>query len=41
MRSRAKQMFAGIDFHLNDQSAIQASEEERQREYEAAGLMVA
>jgi len=35
MRSRAKQMFAGIDFHLNDQSAIQASEEERQREYEA------
>ena len=34
MRSRAKQMFAGIDFHLNDRSAMQASNEERQREYE-------
>ncbi len=34
MRSRAKQMFAGIDFHLNDKSAMQASNEERQREYE-------
>jgi cyclohexanone monooxygenase len=35
LRSRAKQMFAGIDFHLNDQSAVAASDEERQREYEA------
>ncbi len=35
MRSRAKQMFAGIDLRLNDQSAVQASSEERQREYEA------
>ena len=35
MRRRAKQMFAGIDLRLNDQSAVQASSEERQREYEA------
>ena len=35
MRSRAKQMFAGIDLRFNDHSAVQVSEEERQREYEA------
>jgi cation diffusion facilitator CzcD-associated flavoprotein CzcO len=34
MRSRAKQMFAGIDMRLNDRSAVQVSAEERQREYE-------
>jgi cation diffusion facilitator CzcD-associated flavoprotein CzcO len=28
-------MFAGIDLRLNDQAAVQASEAERQREYEA------
>ena len=35
MRSRAKQMFAGIDMRLNDRSALQAADAERQREYEA------
>jgi len=35
LRSHAKQMFAGIDLRLNDQAAVQASEEERQREYES------
>jgi cyclohexanone monooxygenase len=35
LRSNAKQMFAGIDFHLNQQSAVEATEEERRREYEA------
>jgi len=35
MRSRAKQMFAGIDLRLNDRSALQVSEADRQREYEA------
>ena len=35
LRSHAKQMFAGIDLRLNDQPAVQASDEERQREYEA------
>jgi cyclohexanone monooxygenase len=34
MRRRAKQMFAGIDLRLHDQSAIAATAEERQREYE-------
>jgi cation diffusion facilitator CzcD-associated flavoprotein CzcO len=35
LRARAKQMFAGIDFSLNDKSAIEAAPEERWREYEA------
>ena len=35
LRSNAKQMFAGIDFHLNQQSAVEATEDERRREYEA------
>jgi cyclohexanone monooxygenase len=35
LRSNAKQMFAGIDLKLNPQSAIEASPDERQREYEA------
>src|SRR5690349_9831131 len=35
LRSNAKQMFAGIDFHLNQQSALDASADERRREYEA------
>jgi cation diffusion facilitator CzcD-associated flavoprotein CzcO len=35
LRSHAKQMFAGIDLRLNDRPAVQVSEEERQREYEA------
>jgi len=34
-RSRAKQMFAGIDLRLNDRSALQTTDAERQREYEA------
>jgi cyclohexanone monooxygenase len=35
LRARAKQMFAGIDFALNDKPAIEAAPEERRREYEA------
>jgi cation diffusion facilitator CzcD-associated flavoprotein CzcO len=35
LRAKAKQMFAGIDFSLNDKSAIEAAAEERRREYEA------
>jgi cation diffusion facilitator CzcD-associated flavoprotein CzcO len=35
LRARAKQMFAGIDFSLNDKSALDAAAEERRREYEA------
>jgi cyclohexanone monooxygenase len=35
LRNNAKQMFAGIDFHLNQQSALDASADERRREYEA------
>ena len=35
LRSRAKQTFAGIDLRLNDRSAVQATDAERQREYEA------
>jgi len=35
LRTRAKQMFAGIDLRLNDRPAIEASEEERRREYQS------
>lgn len=35
LRARAKQMFAGIDFALNDKSALEAAPEERRREYAA------
>src|SRR5581483_7575685 len=35
LRARAKQCFAGIDFQYNEKSAIEATPEERQREYEA------
>jgi len=34
IRARAKQTFGGLDFKLNMESALAASEEERQREFE-------
>jgi cation diffusion facilitator CzcD-associated flavoprotein CzcO len=35
LRRQAKQMFSGIDFKLNPRSALEASPEEREREYES------